>query len=191
MYSTKQYFIGFFLLLSTAGSSWLALHSSKQALDASQANAPESYMTDATIIRMNSATGLLQDKLYVPYLIHYTLNDITLLTHPLLTIFQATGEPWHLTADHGQSMNGAETVKLWSNVLLSQAQGPQNPPLTITTSAATIFPKQEYAITDQPLVARQPDKMLQAIGMRTYFKTGIVELLSHVHGEYQPSAKTK
>lgn len=183
MLSTKQYLIGFGLLLSTVWSSWLVLNSNQLAI--ADQNSPESYMIDATITRMNRDTGLPEDQLFAPYLVHYNLGDTTRLTKPSLTILQTTGEPWHLTADQGQAFNGIETVKLWDNVLLAQAQSPENPPMTISTTTVTIHPKQQYAETDQAILAKQPDKTLQAIGMRTYFKTGVVELLTKVHGEYQ------
>lgn len=189
MLSKKQYLISFILVLSTVWSSWLVLNSNQQTI--ADQNTPESYMVDATIIRMNRDTGLPEDQLFAPYLVHYSLGDITHLTKPALTILQTTGEPWHLTADQGQAVNGSETIKLWNHVLLAQAQGPQNPPMTITTSVVTIHPKEQYAETDQTVVAKQPDKMLQALGMRTYFKTGIVDLLAKVHGEYQNQSVQK
>lgn len=186
MYSTKEYLIGFILVLSTATSSWLALKStSAEEATAAQANVVESYMTQAVVVQMNGVTGSPQYLLQSPLLEHYTAGDITKITRPHLTILQPDSAPWYLSADQGQASNGLESVKLQNNVVLFEPQSAQNPTMTITTSAATIYPKRQYAESDQLIIATQPDKKLQAVGMQTYFKTGIINLLSQVQGDYR------
>jgi len=186
MYSAKEYSVGFVLLLCTALSSWLVLNTSPvTTTPVDQTNYPESIMTNAIITRMNSTSGLPQDQLQTPLLVHYTTGDLTKMTQPRFVFMQEAGEPWHLSADQGQANNGVDLVKLSGHVALTQAKSADNPPISITTSAVTIYPKQQFAETDQPIVAQQPDKMIQAVGMQTHFKTGTVELLSHVQGKYQ------
>lgn len=189
MYSSKQYFFGFLLLFSTIGSSLMVLHSGEDLANKQQANTPESYMINATMTRMNEDTGLPEDQLYSPYVVHYLEGDKTDFNQPVMVIYQETGEPWHLSSDQGQATYGVNTIKLWGNVVLVQTAGPQNPAMTIKTTAATIFPKDQYAVSDQPLTAEQPDKNLKAVGMHAYFKTGIIDLLSQVQGVFlsQPS----
>lgn len=187
MYTTKQYLTGFCLLLTTAFSSWLVLKSSpnEEINVSTHANQPDSIMKNATLLRMNNETGKLQDKLEAAVLTHYPTGDLTNFTQPHFTIMRENEAPWVLTADEGQAHDGIDTIKLWGHVVLTQAGGLENLPTTITTSAITIFPKKEYAETDQAAKATQPDRMMQAIGMVVHFKTGIVDLASNVQGQYK------
>ncbi len=185
MYSVKQYLSSFVLLFSAAVSTWLVFKlPAPVPLAVTQPDANKSYMSDVIITRMNADSGKPQDQLQTPSMIH-SLDGKTIITRPHFIIFQPVGEPWHLYGDNGQTSNGTEVLNLWGNVVLTQPPGPQNQTMTITTSAVTIYSKKEYAETSQPVVGSQPGSVLQAIGMHTNFKTGIVNLLSNVHGKSQ------
>lgn len=186
MYSTKQYVVSFLLLLCTAISIWLVLKlPAPPPLTSTQPDANNSYMTDVIITRMNAESGKPQDQLESSFMVHSSLDGKTTITRPHFIIFQTVGEPWHLYGDNGQTQNGVDILNLWGHVTLTQPPGPQNQTMTITTSAVTIFPKMKYAETTQPVTGLQPGNVLQAIGMHTDFKTGIVNLLSHVQGKSQ------
>ncbi len=185
MYSVKQYLIVFLLLFCATLSLWLAFKlpapsSTTPALPETQ----KSYMTDVVITRMNPDSGKPQDELQTPLMVHY--EGKTTITQPHFIIFQINGQqPWNLSGDHGETQSGMDILNLWGNVVLAEAPGPQNQAMTITTSAVTIYPKKKYAETVQPVVGSQPGNVLQAIGMHTDFKTGIVTLLSNVRGKSQ------
>lgn len=186
MYSAKQYLSGFTLLFGAVISTWMVLKltpSSSPAVKPPDANF--SYMTDVTITRMNVDTGKPQDQLQTPVMVHSALNGKTTMDHPHFIIFQPIGEPWQLSGDHGQTNNSIDILDLWGNIVLTQPPSSQNETMTITTSAVTIYPKQKYADTKQPVVGIQPGSTLQAIGMHADFKTGMIYLLSNVHGKSQ------
>lgn len=190
MYSSKQYFIGFLLLLCTAVSSWLVLKSSAVPNILSNNNAPDSYMTDVSVMRTNNDSGEVQNQLYAKLMTHYA-NQTTLFSQPHFVFYHPPAEPWNLTAKQGQAEDGINEVKLWDQVVLAQAAGTQTQPITINTSQVTVHPKQHFAQTKELVTAIEPGVYVTAIGMHVDFKTQIVDLLSHVRVQYQAQANSK
>jgi LPS export ABC transporter protein LptC len=185
---SKPFIISCFLLFLTALSSWLVLHSQQTFTTASSHSGLwDSSIKDARVMQMNGITGLPQETLQAAEMTHFTAHNLTAITKPQWTIYQATGEPWHLIADQGQAKHDVNIVQLWGHVVLAEAAGPQNKAMTILTPAVTVYPKQHYAQTAQPVFAAEPGANMHAIGMHVDFKTQIVQLYSQVYGQYQGS----
>lgn len=190
MYSSKQYITGFFLLLCTAVSSWLVLKSSAIPASIPNEKGPDSYMTNISVLHTASDNGELQNELHAALLTHYS-NKTTLFTLPHFIFYHPPAQPWNLTAKQGKALDDINLVQLWDQVVLAQAAGKQTQPITINTSQVTVYPKQHFAQTDQLVTAIEPGVYVTAIGMHVDFKTQVVDLLSHVHVQYQAQANSK
>ncbi len=60
------------------------------------------------------------------------------------------------------------------------------PIITITTSAATIYPHKKYITSDQPATFIQPGITVNSTGFNADMKQGSVTLLSQAQGTYNP-----
>jgi lipopolysaccharide export system protein LptC len=175
------------LLLAAAFSSWLVFNSLTAPLDRVEPpQNPDAYVFKVNALKMNAVSGKPQDQLFSPQMIHYPLGDTVALTLPHLIVFNDDDQqPWHIYANQGQTHKGIDTIQLWDHVQLKQAAGPANQSLLITTSEINIFPKQQYAATQQAVTLWQPGGNAHATGLRAWQKTGVIDLLSSAHGQYQ------
>ena len=145
----------------------------------------DGFMENVVAMRMNTE-GLPESTLYSPKLTHFAQNNSTRLTAPHFTILPNKGNAWNISAEHGVSTDGIKTLYLWGNVKMHQIKGPFNKDVTLLTSSITIYPEQNTAVTDQPVTLLQDSNVLNAIGLKTNFKTSTIELLSQSRGVYDP-----
>lgn len=182
----------FFLLAACIGT-WLLLQTLEEhRLPLTDDNHPDSYMKEALAIQIDPQ-GRLKDELSAPLLVHFPKGNTTDITAPHIILYNSNSNspPWHITADNGRAHDGIRIVKLWNHVKLMQPEGPQNGATTLLTSSMTIFPKQQYAQTDQPVKVWQGGDVVTAKGLHANLKTGEIDLLSHTFGQYQPDTTTQ
>lgn len=186
----NQFLPTFLLLLAAVLSSWLVIKSLQEPVDRPESpQNPDAYVFNINAVKMNVDTGTPTDQLFSPEMVHYPTNNSTNITTPHLTVFQNNEQPWQINADRGQAINGSEVIQLWDHVKLEQAAGPNNQAFIITTTAMTIYPKQQYAETNQPIMLWQPSGTVNSVGLRAYQTTGIIDLLSQVKGHYLSTRK--
>jgi lipopolysaccharide transport protein LptA len=96
---------------------------------------------------------------------------------------------WLVTANKGHTLNGLEEVQLEGNVVIQQQSKAhdQSPPLIISTEQLTAFPKRETAQTHKPLIIKQANNIIHAVGLQADLKSGIIKLLHQVNGIYEGS----
>lgn len=179
------------LLATTLYSIWLVqqTHHSKQHKPQNQSY-PDAFLHN-TIATHFDKLGKIHSQLISPSIVHYSIDNVALLEEPHFIVFHnEKRQPWHLTAKHGKSMHGQEQLILWDQVKLQQPAGAHNQDLTMDTSQLTIFPPKNYAQTGKPVTITQPDKVVNAIGMKVYFKEKRLQLLSQVRGVIDEGSKS-
>jgi lipopolysaccharide export system protein LptC len=188
----RKIFTLFPLLLIATFTGWLAYKGLQAPIrNDSAANRADSFMKNVTALRMNIDTGLPQDELLTPSMIHYPKGDTTDLTTPHFIIFNTDSQPWHVTSNLGQAQNGVSVIQLWDHVKIHQDAGPQNQEINITTSMLTIYPHEQYAITQEPVTLTQPGAIAHSIGVRADLKSGDIQLFSQARGQYLPPPPQK
>lgn len=108
----------------------------------------------------------------------YTLNA---------KLYNDKGEqPWYAKSDNAWSYSGHSKVLLWGNVNIWRPKGPLNKPIKLVTSKLTLYPKKDYAETDQFVTISEPgtQTVTTAVGMQAWSKLENVKLLSKVHSIY-------
>lgn len=146
----------------------------------------DGFMEDVVAIQMN-ALGFPESTLYAPKLIHFEDNNTTRLISPHFVILAKNGSPWNIYADFGVTTKGIDRVFLWGNVKLHQDKDLFGVESTILTSTMTMFPKTSTAETDQAVTMIQPNKIINAVGLKSNFKESTIELLSQSRGVYDPT----
>jgi len=189
--TAKQYLSTIFLLATGCILTWVLQNIlENRSIPLANINNPDSYMTGVTATRLN-LKGQLQDELRSPLMIHYLKDDKTDLTTPHFIIYNegTDNPPWNVYANYGQAQHGVDTIQLWDNVKLQQPAGPQNAAITMVTSAMTIYPQPQTAVTNQPVKVWQLGSVVNSVGLKANMKTGEIDLLSQARGKYQPTAQ--
>ncbi len=137
-------------------------------------NDPDLYMLDATI-RQYADNGVLDHELSAERFTHFPLTDLTTLTTPSLILFSDDSIPWAITAKHGRLLSEStfrdESVELWDNVLAIKQQA-DGRFINIQTESLTVYPKRDYAETDEKVYIDDNNARTTAAGMQANFDQG-------------------
>lgn len=176
------------IMIAVAGTAvWITLSYKPQHAALAQINTlPDARMEDVIAVTMDKQ-GKPRMKIVTPKLTHYAQNDTTHFISPQLTLYRKSPQPWFITANFAKSMQGAEQVNFWDEVIIQHAADQNNPATIIKTSTLTVYPNKQTAETNDPIVMMQPNTTVKATGMFADMNTGDIKLLSQARGEYVPN----
>ena len=103
-----------------------------------------------------------------------------------MIMINKSGKRWNTTAKFGRSFFGDKKIWLWNHVVIHQTNKAGGDPTTMKTVFLTIFPHQQFAETNKPVVIIQPGTIVNSVGLRAHMQQGTIRLLSHARGEYVP-----
>jgi lipopolysaccharide export system protein LptC len=150
---------------------------------------PEDVGTREPDFRMEGADvsqyrtdGTLQYRLQAGQVQHFQQAAITRLTGPHLTLFDPLHPPWRASARRGTLRRppaGApeEVVDLEEAVTLEQ-NGPDGNFLRLTTSAMRVYPRRQYAESEQDVMIDSLVGRTTAAGLEGELQIGILNLFS-------------
>lgn len=116
---------------------------------------------------------------------HYPQDDSTELERPQLIMRGQDRPLWTLDAQSGWLSADARLMLLKGEVKLVKEQPGATSPLVVDTRDVRVLPEDEYAETEQPVLARSGPDWLEAKGMQAWFKHPIrIKMLAHVRGRY-------
>lgn len=144
---------------------------------------PDFFMDDISSIKLN-LDGSIHYRLTASNLAHYARLNRTELTNPQLTLYQKDRTPWELSAKTGTLLEDGNSINLKDQVQLIQKAENKSVPTKLTTTEITIKPDEHYAITDQPIKILSAEGLTTATGLKAFFNTNKMELLSEVNGVY-------
>jgi len=191
--TARQYILTVLLLLAASVGSWVFLNVlQERSIPIADKTRPDSYMENVSGARFDEQ-GNLKDELIAPHLLHFSEGDTTDVTSPHLIIYNAdsTGQPWHVTSNYGKALDGVNSIELWDNVKLRQPESADNAEIIMTTTQITIYPKTQFAHTDQPVKVIQLGSVVNSVGLDADIKTGTIKLLKEAHGKYQQEVQAQ
>ncbi len=144
------------------------------------------YLKDFTITALDKK-GQLQHHLQATQLSHFTADQQTTLQQPSMLVYNQNMVEWRIDAERGEINRQQDEVLLQGRVRLIQPGGES--PLSLTTSALRIQPKQGRADSDQPVTLLQADNRIEAVGIEIDQKSQRLLLLSQVRGRYEILAR--
>jgi len=115
---------------------------------------------------------------------HYNLSDTSYFENPVIFLYHDNQAPWKISADYGKSLKGNQHIQLWKNVVLHQDALDDNEETTIRTTAITFNPNKQEAETNQAVTITRPHSIVQSVGLRTNFKTGVSQLSTNARVVY-------
>lgn len=182
--------LGFLLLIIAAliVSLYFYHYFFKRSLKPNQ-HIPDSIISDMQLIKTD-LTGTMSYKFLSKIAYHYKEQDRTDFTAPLGYYYSKNQPYWKLTADQGYALQGDEIVHLLGNVYIHQDAGKNNHAVTLTTSKATLYPRQKIAENKVFVKVTEPGMLITAVGFHANMKQGKVVLLSKAKGHFIPQPKT-
>lgn len=145
---------------------------------------PDTIVRNFSAARMDES-GMPDFTLSAEQMLHYPDDESTHLEAPRLSHFEPNEPPIHVRSDEGTVSKDGEHVHLTDDVQVTrEAQGEQSM-LTVTTDYLHVIPDKNVAKTAQPVVIRNDELHITAVGMELNSETRQLELLSKVKGRYE------
>lgn len=132
-----------------------------------------------------SELGVAKEKLDADYAAHYSDNDETALTKPVMMLYQGFLPPWIIRAQKGVIASGGEKIFLQGQVTIDRAAAESVREVSIKTTNLRIEPKRNYAETDDWAELVSEANRMSGVGMRLIYQDPLsIELLASVKGKH-------
>lgn len=142
------------------------------------------YIVDNFTLKRFNAEGKLQHTLIADHMTHFPDDDSTEVTNPRVTYHSL--RPTKVTADFGHMNADGKEVKLERNVRIEHAAADGGLPTVITTSVMYVYPDEEVARTQAPVVITQGQTVIHGTGLEANNKSKIGVLQGRVRGTIEP-----
>lgn len=177
------------LALLAAGTLWLERATrSDEPRTASQVRQYPDFIGEHIRLTSFDPAGQQRYQLFADKATHYPLSDVTEFEQPDLRYDTAEGE-LHLSADRGESREGGETLLLRGNVRVLRDGRDGNPELTFASNSLRVWPDEQRAETDDPVVLTQGNTVAHGNGMRADNLFGTLQLIGDARVSMPPSSR--
>ncbi|MDX1518593.1 MAG: LPS export ABC transporter periplasmic protein LptC [Gammaproteobacteria bacterium] len=173
-------------LLSATAVNWLG--NNPGLFSGQPGHYPDYYMENFSTLTMEQ-DGRPKNRLNAEYMAHYPDDDTIELTRPRLEIFRQGEMPIIITSDKGWVTSDNKVILLSGKVDLWQDDHEGERQLEVNTSEVRVLLDQDYAETDRHATIRKLNTIVDADGVRAYFKQNRLELLDNVRGKIEPNKK--
>ncbi len=146
---------------------------------------PDYYMEHFSTLTMEQ-DGRPKNRLIAEYMAHYPDDDTIELINPRLEIYKEAKPPMIITSDKGWVTSNNKVILLTGDVDLWQDDDAGLRELEVITSDVRVLLDQDYAETDSHATIKKQNSVVDADGVRAYFKQNRLELLNNVQGKLHP-----
>lgn len=182
----RTQWIALVAVLFCAGSFWLwrLLVDDENRPPPAGPHEPDYYLVDMVRHSMNKQ-GELENVLIADRVYHYPDDDSTELARPRMEIYNDTASPWQVTAERGTVKSDTELVLLHGRVEIWRLDDAGEREFEILTSELRVFPKVQYAETDNAATIKGPGSVTKTRGFRANFAHNRLELLQRVRSRIE------
>ncbi len=161
-------------------------------IDGSNRHDPD-YTMNNFVTTQTDKTGQLRYILVATEMVHYPDDDSTVLQRPRFTQYTINKPYTQIQALRGYVSSKGEEIELVDNVKVVRPAFADKGEMQVLTEKLVIFPNEEIAKTNNPVVITQaPKTVIHATGMIYDKKNQTVQLLKKVKVHYErPQGKTK
>ncbi len=145
---------------------------------------PDYYLVEMIRRTMNREGGL-QNVLTAEQVFHYPDDDTTELAHPHMEIYNGGENPWQVVAEHGLVKAGSEVIFLQGRVEIWRVDKQGQRDFEILTSELRVFPRVQYAETDNAATIKGTSTVTKTHGFRANFEHNRLELLERVRTRHE------
>lgn len=170
------------LLLVVIGTGWFLDKQSVNRLPASVSETgPDSFVKDIHLAVMDEQ-GQLKYRLRAGHMTHFPNEDRVRLTQPDIDVVHTDGAVWHILAERGEAATAGDRIWLLGPVDIRRPGTAADDAIHVITSDLLVKPEEELAVTEKAATITGKRFVINAVGMKAYFRTGALELLSRVRG---------
>jgi lipopolysaccharide export system protein LptC len=163
---------------------WRLVDGDRDAGVRSPDHEPDYYLVEMVRRTMNREGGL-QSVLTAEQVFHFPDDDTTELAHPHMEIYNGAPNPWQVVAEHGLVKADNEVIFLQGRVEIWRVDDKGEREFEIITSELRVFPKVQYAETDNAAIIKGHDSVTRTRGFRANFEHNRLELLERVRTRYE------
>ena len=145
---------------------------------------PDYYLVEMVRRTMNREGGL-QNVLTAEEAFHYPDDDTLELAHPHMEIYNGDENPWQVVAERGIVKSNNEVIFLHGKVEIWRIDAKGEREYEILTSELRVFPKVQYAETDNAATIKSLNSVTKAKGLRANFEHNRVELRERVRSRIE------
>ncbi|MCC7483931.1 MAG: LPS export ABC transporter periplasmic protein LptC [Burkholderiales bacterium] len=181
------------LLAALAGLTfWLdrAVQPPAPARDTTESNDPDYIVERLSAIRTNDK-GIAIYTLTAERMVHYPLDDATVLERPRLVSHRSRQAPVTITAREALVSSNGEDVYFRDDVKLTRAAHGTRSELTMRTAYLHVIPEDHVARTNMPVTITDAATVVNAVGLEFNSETRVLTLLSNVRGTYDPAKASR
>ena len=146
---------------------------------------PDYYIIDMVRHTMDKK-GDLQSVLMADEVYHYADDNSTELARPRMEIYNDTAKPWQVVAERGTIKANADLVMLHGRVEIWRLDDEGEREFEVLTSELRVFPKVQYAETDNAATIRSLRSVTKSKGFRANFEHNRLELRERVRSRIEP-----
>lgn len=159
--------------------------------DGSHRHDPD-WMMSNFVTSQTDDQGNLRYVLSAAQMVHYPDDDSTILKKPRYKQFTADKPYTSITGLHANVSNNGEEIEILDDVVVTREAFGEKGEMQVLTDKLTIYPDQDLAKTDRPVVIKQgPKTEIHATGMIFDKKKQTTQLFKRVKAHYErPKAKT-
>jgi lipopolysaccharide export system protein LptC len=188
---SNSWFTALFFIALGAATFWVWHKLDEEAAKAvaSRPHEPDYYLMDMVRSTMGK-DGALQSVLRADTMFHYPDDDTAELARPRMEIYNEDARPWYVVAERATVKSGNEVVLLHGIVEIWRVDDAGQRELEVITSELRVFPRVQYAETDDPATITSPTSVTKSIGFRANFEHDRLELLERVKSRHETKSRS-
>ena len=173
------------MLALAAASFWLERAVQAPAGDASAKTRhdPDFIAEDFGMTKM-SASGTPEYSLSAARMLHYPDDESTDIVAPRLVQRHDDAPPILIRADRGLISRNGDEASFYGGVVVVRETGQGRRELRVQTEYLQIFPNDDVARTDKPVIITEGGSRIAGVGMQVNNKTRQFALLAQVRGTF-------
>ncbi len=142
------------------------------------------YFVDKAVIKEWDNNGHPQQKLVTTRLEHDPTTKQSQLDKPKSLIYRDNNSRVQITSDSGIVLDDNNRTDLEGNVVVNDNSDPKSATV-LKTDQLSVYPKKDYAETDQAVTIESQLSRMEGVGMDIQFNDRILNLHSRVEGTHK------
>ena len=161
-------------------------------IDGSHRHDPD-YIMENFVTTQTDAIGKLRYVLVAAKMEHYPDDDSTVLKQPTFTQYTKNKPYTKIKGLRANVSSDGEEIEVLDDVVVVRQASADKGEMQVLTDKLTIFPNQDLAKTDRPVVIKQaPKTVIHATGMIYDKNKKTIQLFKRVNAHYEkPKRKTR
>jgi lipopolysaccharide export system protein LptC len=161
-------------------------------IDGSDRHDPD-YIMENFVTTQTDSMGKLRYVLAAAKMSHYPDDDSSVLEEPKFTQYASNKPYTKIKGSRANVSSDGEEIEILDNVVVIRQKTADKGEMQVLTDKLTLFPNQDLAKTDSPVVIKQaPKTIIHATGMIYDKNKKTLQLFKRVNAHYEkPKSKTK